>query len=272
MVKPTSFQPDLFSSTSLGWGIAIDSAAPAFDGPDTDAASADTLEAAITEAPLAPRMPAHSFRLAGDRPLASGWKNRAADNIAAIRLMQQIESEGRHATPDEQAKLALFTGFGASDLANNFFRRTGEGFRPGWEDLGNELERLVSDQEMAALARATQYAHFTPEFMARAVWRALERMGFTGGRVLEPGCGSGLFLALMPEAIAKCSTVTAVEMDPTTARIARLLYPEAWVRNEDFTKAKLGETFAAAVGNPPFSDRTVRADNPAGKLGLSLHE
>ena len=272
MVKPTSFQPDLFSSTSLGWGIAIDSAAPAFDGPDTDAASADTLEAAITEAPLAPRVPAHSFRLSGDRPLASGWKNRAADNIAAIRLMQQIESEGRHATPDEQAKLALFTGFGASDLANNFFRRTGEGFRPGWEDLGNELERLVSDQEMAALARATQYAHFTPEFMARAVWRALERMGFTGGRVLEPGCGSGLFLALMPEAIAKCSTVTAVEMDPTTARIARLLYPEAWVRNEDFTKAKLGETFAAAVGNPPFSDRTVRADNPAGKLGLSLHE
>ena len=269
MVKPTSpSQLDLFSSTSLGWGLSIDIAAPAFD----DAGAADTFEASIPEPATAPRVAAHSFRLGGDRSLASGWKNRAADNIAAIRLMQQIESEGRHATPDEQAKLALFIGFGASDLANNFFRRAGEGFRPGWEDLGHELERLVSDHEMAALARATQYAHFTPEFMVRAIWRALERMGFAGGRVLEPGCGSGLFLALMPEAIAKGSTITAVEMDPTTARIAKLLYPEAWVRNEDFTKAKLGETFDLALGNPPFSDRSVRASDPAGKLGLSLHE
>jgi len=271
MVKPTSSQLDLFSSTSLGWGVSIDSAAaPAFD--DGVGVTADTFEPPRPVAPLAPRVQAHSFRLAGNRPLASGWKSRAADNIAAIRLMQQIEGEGRHATPDEQAKLALFIGFGASDLANAFFRRAGEGFRPGWEDLGNELERLVSDQEMAALARATQYAHFTPEFMVRAIWRALERMGFTGGRVLEPGCGSGLFLALMPEAIAKGSTITAIEMDPTTARIAKLLYPEAWVRNEDFTKAKLSETFDLAAGNPPFSDRTVRASDLAGKLGLSLHE
>jgi len=272
MVKPTLSQLDLFSSTSLGWGFAIDTAAaPAFDEAAA-ADAADTFEAAIPEAASAPRVAAHSFRLAGDRPLASGWKSRAVDTIAAIRLMQRIDSEDRHATPDEQAKLALFTGFGASDLANNFFRRAGEGFRPGWEDLGNELERLVSDQEMAALARATQYAHFTPEFMVRAIWRALDRMGFAGGRVLEPGCGSGLFLALMPETIAKAATITAVEMDPTTARIATLLYPEAWVRNEDFTKAKLGETFDLAIGNPPFSDRTVRADDPAGKLGLSLHE
>jgi adenine-specific DNA methylase len=61
-------------------------------------------------------------------------------------------------------------------------------------------------------------------------------------------------------------------LDPSTARIARLLYPEAWIRQEDFTKAKLTETYDLAIGNPPFSDRTVRADDPSGRLGLSLHE
>jgi hypothetical protein len=75
---------------------------------------------------------------------------------------------------------------------------------------------------MAALARSTQYAHYTPEFMVRAVWRAVTTMGFGGGRVLKPGCGSILFLALMPEPIATMTAVTAIEMDPSTARIAKL--------------------------------------------------
>ena len=115
-------------------------------------------------------------------------------------------------------------------------------------------------------------AHYTPEFMVRVLWRAVQAMGFTGGTVLEPGCGTGLFLALMPEAISAKAAITAIEMDPSTARITKLLYPEAWVRQEDFTKAKLSETFDLAIGNPPFSDRTVRSDDAAGKLGLSLHE
>ena len=218
------------------------------------------------------RIPAHTFRLDGERALAKGWKARASDNLAAIRILQQIESDNRHATPDEQDQLALFVGFGASELANALFRRSGDAFRPGWEDLGNALEKLVSPAEMAALARSTQYAHYTPEFIVRAVWTALIRLGFRGGNVLEPGCGTGLFLALMPEKVAAKSAVTGIEMDPTTARISKLLYPEAWIRNEDFTKARLPEPFDLAVGNPPFSDRTVRTDDLAGKLALSLHD
>jgi hypothetical protein len=157
-------------------------------------------------------------------------------------------------------------------LANSFFRRAGEGFRPGWEDLGNALEQLVSREDMAALARATQYAHYTPEFMIAAIWQAVQAMGFAGGTMLEPGCGIGLFLAMMPDEIAAKTAVTATEMDSATARIAKLLYPEAWVRQEDFTKARLTETLDLAIGNPPFSDRTVRSADPSGKLGLSLHE
>ena len=152
------------------------------------------------------------------------------------------------------------------------FRRAGEAFRPGWEDLGGELEQLVGAEEMAGLARATQYAHYTPEFMVRSMWDALTRMGFSGGNVLEPGCGTGLFLAMLPEKAAGKVALTGVEADPITARIAAKLFPEAWIRAEDFTKARLTERYDVVIGNPPFSDRTVRADDAAGRLHLSLHD
>ena len=267
----SSNQLGLFDSTALGWGFDLGGGvgcAPRFRELD----EVDVAVAADSKARRTPSVPAVNYRLVGERALASGWKARAADNITAIRLTRQIEDEARPATAEEQERLARFTGFGATDLANNFFRRAGEGFRQGWEELGDELEQLVSPAEMAALARSTQYAHFTPEFMVRALWRAVTAMGFGGGTVLEPGCGTGLFLALMPEAIAAKTAVTAIEMEPATARIAKLLYPEAWVRQEDLTKAKLTETFDLVIGNPPFSDRTVRSGDPSGKLGLSLHE
>ena len=97
-------------------------------------------------------------------------------------------------------------------------------------------------------------------------------MGFSGGPILEPGCGSGLFFALMPEALIGKTSLTGIEADASTARIAALLYPNAWIRHEDFTKARLAQTYALAIGNPPFSDRTVRAEDPAGRLALSLHD
>src|SRR5271167_5218102 len=230
---------------------------------------AEPLDAPI---PTKPSLPAKDYRLAGERCLADGWKARAEDNLAAIRLMTTIEAEARHARPEEQERLARFTAFGASDLADRIFRRAGDTFAPAWEDLGVELEGLVSHDDLANLKRATQHAHYTPEFMIRAIWRALRRMGFDGGRVLEPGCGTGLFFALAPEALAGKLALTGVEMDAVTARIAKLLYPNARIRHEDFTKARLPDVFDLAIGNPPFSDRTVRGDDPAGKLRLSLHD
>ncbi|WP_294541600.1 N-6 DNA methylase [uncultured Rhodoblastus sp.] len=223
--------------------------------------------------PSFPLIPAIDFRLTGDRKLAQAWKARATDNIAAIRLLRQIEGEARNATPEEQDRLALFTSFGASDLANNLFRRSpDETFPKGWETLGQNLEQLASPTELASLARVTQYAHFTPEFVIRAIWRALRHLGFSGGRVLEPGCGTGLFFSLMPQALADKTALTGVEMDPITARIAKLLYPNARIRAEDFTKARLPETYDLVVGNPPFSSRSVRGADPIGALNLSLHD
>src|SRR5271166_1458591 len=234
---------------------------------------ADDLIETEEDTPAPVVIQARNFRLTSARRLAPEWKARAADNIAAIRLMLEIEEEARNALPDELERLALFTSFGAGDLANNLFRRSrDEVFPKGWETLGEELEELVSPAELTSLARVTQYAHFTPEFMVRAIWRALSRTGFSGGRVLEPGCGTGLFFALMPEALEDKTTLTGVEMDPVTARIAKLLHPNARIRAEDFTKARIAETYDLVIGNPPFSSRTVRADDPAGLLSLSLHD
>ena len=223
-------------------------------------------------APLPKGPVARNYRLVGDRALAPTWKGRAADNLAAIRLLQEIEAADRPAAPDEQERLSRFVGFGASELANTLFRRGGEAFRPGWDEMGSELEAMVSTAEMAGLTRATQYAHYTPEFIVRAMWATLTRMGFTGGSVLEPGCGTGLFMSLLPEALINKTSLTGIEADPITVRIADRLFPDAWIRGEDFTKARIPETFDLAIGNPPFSDRTVRASDPSGKLGLSLHD
>ena len=264
---PDQLSLPLFDTTALTSSMGLYSGLSF--GEPVDDSIAETEE----DAPAPVVVPARNFRLTGARRLAPDWKTRAADNIAAIRLMLEIEEEARNATPEEQERLALFTSFGAGELANNLFRRSAEdAFPKGWETLGEDLEQLVSPGELASLARVTQYAHFTPEFMVRAIWRALRRMGFSGGRVLEPGCGTGLFFALMPEALETKTTLTGVEMDPITARIAKLLYPNARIRAEDFTKARIAETYDLVVGNPPFSSRTVRADDPAGRLSLSLHD
>ncbi|MDO9306442.1 MAG: N-6 DNA methylase, partial [Mesorhizobium sp.] len=99
-----------------------------------------------------------------------------------------------------------------------------------------------------------------------------QRLGWRGGRVLEPGIGTGLFPALMPAELGDHTLVTGVELDPVTARIARLLQPRAHILNADFARAALPASFDLAIGNPPFSDRTVRSDRAYRSMGLRLHD
>src|SRR5271165_2044256 len=160
---PDQLSLPLFDTTALTSSMGLYSGLSF--GEPIDDSIADTEEDAA--APVV--VPARNFRLTSARRLGPDWKTRAADNIAAIRLMRQIEEEARNAAPEEQERLALFTSFGASDLANNIFRRSAEdAFPKGWDTLGQDLEQLVSPGELASLARVTQYAHFTPEFMGAA--------------------------------------------------------------------------------------------------------
>ncbi len=217
--------------------------------------------------------PLGNFRLddGQDRDLSKSWKDRAADNLRALRIAKEIEETGREPTDSDKKELIRFIGFGASSLANGMFR-DGTGFRKGWETLGQTLEEQVAKSELDALARAVQYAHFTPEEIARTMWAAIERLGFRGGRVLEPGCGVGLLIATVPRRLYGPSNFTAVENDPSCARICRILYPEAWIKEEDFTESTDNQRYDLAIGNPPFSDRQIRNSTPVGRQKLALHD
>ena len=269
MPDASQFTLGLFDSTAIGWTVATPPALP--DTPAPEPLDTDDDEPATRSGREASR--GANLYLDGDRALARGWPARARDNVAAIRLSKELDASGRAPTPEEQARLIRFTGFGASELAQNAFPLPGAaGFRDGWADLGEELAALATPAEYAALQRATQYAHFTPEPVVRALWRAAQRLGFKGGRVLEPGLGTGLFFALLPEALRGACRLTGVEYDPITARIARLVHPEARVRCEDYTRSPLGGGFDLAIGNPPFADRAVRGDPRTARLGLRLHD
>ena len=274
MPNDTEFTLSLFDNTALSSWIPTRLQAVAepdeVDEADTDDADQD----GDTRSPAVdPVARGSNFHLTGDRALARGWPARARDNIAAITLSKVLEQSGRAPTADEQAQLLRFIGFGASELAQNCFRRPGEEeFRSGWQEIGAALEAAVTPEEYAALQRATQYAHYTPETIIRGLWRAAERLGFCGGRVLEPGMGTGLFFALLPATLREACQLTGIEYDPITARIARLVHPEARVRCEDYARSQLAGRFDLAIGNPPFSDRVVRADPVTRALGLRLHD
>jgi len=283
MSENDPFTLDLFGNTALSSGLSLGiTAFPAEPdvGPDDDDRPSPTMPAIANPSPgpshtakSPPRPLGDNFYLAGDRGLARGWKDRARQNLEAIGLAAEIEAQERAAKREEQERLIRFTGFGAGDLTNNVFRRPGEtAFRKGWQNIGEELQDLVAAADYASLARCTQYAHFTPEYIVRAIWAGLSRMGWRGGRVLEPGIGTGLFPALMPEPLRAIAHVTGVELDPVTSRIARLLQPRARIVTGDFARTELPASFDLAIGNPPFSDRIVRSDRAYRSLGLRLHD
>ena len=284
MAHDDPFTLDLLGNTALSSGLGLGFGVAAFAGDvtldrDDDDPDPSTPDPALPVAAVGRRTSAASrakgtnFCLASDRALAKGWKDRARDNVAAIRLAAAIEAEERPATIDEQEQLIRFTGFGASELANSVFHRPGEAeFRKGWEAIGEDLQDAVGDLDHASLARCTQYAHFTPEFIVRAIWAGLQRLGWRGGRVLEPGIGTGLFPAAMPEGLRETAHVTGIEIDPVTARIVRLLQPRARIVTGDFARTELPASFDLAIGNVPFSDRTVRSDLAYRSMGLRLHD
>lgn len=289
----------LMGGTALAspWGLAFGPSpgvAPAASSPaapsNVAGAGDDDREDEAGAAP-APAAPEDWWLPEGaDRGLARGWRARALANAEAVRLSLALERGGRHPDAAERATLARFVGYGATDLAEGCFRRraaasdddgaTGKGdstdttgFRRGYEEAGAALEAALPEAEVAGLARSTQYAHYTPEWLARAAWAGLRRLGFGGGAVLEPGAGVGVFAATVPAACRARTAFVLVERDAATARVLRLLHPNHRALAEDFAACRLAPgAFDAAVGNPPFSDLTVRAADPAGKLRLRLHD
>ncbi|MBC8555345.1 MAG: hypothetical protein H8D23_37500, partial [Candidatus Brocadiales bacterium] len=207
------------------------------------------------------------------------WKKTAGDNLDAIVLYKKIVSENRPATPAEQKILAKYVGWGASELANKMFPGYAQHkevmvswANSEWKDSVKRLIEVLTPEEIKTAAKSTQYAHYTSEKVISSIYKALGNMGFTGGKILEPGMGIGNFIGLLPQKMAGNSTYTGIEMDHVSAGIAKLLYPNQNVIQADFTKQSLPKNFFdAAIGNPPFGDIKILADPEYAKQSFSLH-
>lgn len=213
-----------------------------------------------------------NFQISESEEVASGGeKTRARQNIAAIRLLREIEASGRPATREQQRTLSKFVGWGGIP---QIFRDTKGAFRKGWEALGEELESLLSAEELADARRSTINAHYTSGEVIRAMWRAAVDMGFAGGRVLEPSMGVGHFFGMMPPDVAGRSTLAGVELDRITGGIAKALYPQANVQIQGFQAVDYpADFFDVVIGNVPFSG-TIKPHDPVHNKGgkLLLHD
>jgi N12 class adenine-specific DNA methylase/adenine-specific DNA methylase len=142
-----------------------------------------------------------------------------------------------------------------------------------WAALRDRLRKSMSTSDMAEAARSTQYAHYTSKAVVSSMWKAMQRMGFAGGAILEPGVGIGVFPGLMPAEVGINSTYTGIEFDGVTGAIAKQLFPDERMLVESFVDSKLPKNFYdAAIGNPPFSPTPILADPEYAKQALALHD
>ena len=227
--------------------------------PDFDDAIS---QAEIDEPPVPQKPPAENFRIMDDDLGKGGAKEKFWRNIKAIATLKQTEAEGRNATPEEQHILSQYVGWGG--LADAF-----DPDKAGWRAEYDELKGVLSPEEYAAARASTLNAHYTSPTVIRAIYDAVESMGFQTGNILEPSMGVGNFFGMLPESM-KSSRLYGVELDSITGRIAKQLYPKADITVAGFETTDRKDFFDLAVGNVPFGQYQV-SDRAFDKLGFSIH-
>ena len=206
---------------------------------------------------------AQNFHITNDHLGEGGAKTKYTFNIAAIQTLKQIEAEGRQATPQEQETLSKYVGWGGLPQAFNAENAS-------WQKEYQQLKSLLTDEEYAAARGSTLNAHYTSPVVIRAMYEALDSMGFQDGNVLEPACGVGNFFGMLPESMSQ-SRLYGVELDSITGRMARQLYPDARIEITGFEKTNRKDFFDVAVGNVPFGNYKV-ADRAFDKYGFLIHD
>ena len=212
--------------------------------------------------PPAPLPPAENYRIMDDDLGKGGAKEKFWRNIKAIATLKQIETENRNATPEEQHILSQYVGWGG--LADAF-----DPDKAGWRAEYDELKGVLTPEEYAAARASTLNAHYTSPTVIRAIYDAVENMGFQTGNILEPSMGVGNFFGMLPESM-KSSRLYGVELDSITGRIAKQLYPKADITVAGFETTDRKDFFDLAVGNVPFGQYQV-SDRAFDKLGFSIH-
>ena len=208
------------------------------------------------------RRNAENFRITDDALGVGGAKAKFRANMAAIHLLQELEFEGLQASPEQQEILSRYVGWGG--LADAF-----DESKDNWKDEFAELYAALSPEEYAAARASTLNAHYTSPTVIRAIYDAVENMGFQTGNILEPSMGVGNFFGMLPESM-KSSRLYGVELDSITGRIAKQLYPKADITVAGFETTDRKDFFDLAVGNVPFGQYQV-SDRAFDKLGFSIH-
>ena len=207
-----------------------------------------------------------NFVIGESLDLPNGEKARYKANVEAIRLVKQLETEGRYATEAEQAILSKYVGWGG--LANAFDNRKSD-----WSKEYAELKKLLTDEEYKAARASTLNAHYTDISVIKAMYDGLKGLGFTGGRMLEPSSGTGNFVGAMPSDMSsKVASWTMVELDSITGLIAKYLYPNADVRIQGFETSNIPNNYMdVAISNVPFGNFAVTDKAYPKKVTSAIH-
>ena len=219
---------------------------------------AEALEQKEAQAQLLPEkekteLPANlrrNYRITDDALGVGSAKEKFRNNMAAIRLLHELQIENRLATPDEQEVLAKYVGWGGLSMAF-------DAHNAAWAAEYQELKAELSDAEYRAAMESTLTAFYTPPVVIKGMYEALDRLGYAKGTILEPSCGTGNFFGLLPESMG-ASRLYGVELDPLTGEIAKQLYQRASIAVEGFEKTNLPDDhFDVVIGNVPFGEIRV---------------
>lgn len=206
----------------------------------------------------------HNFQISNDELGYGTPKEKFRRNVEAVNLLHELEFDHRLATPEEQEILSQYVGWGG--LADAF-----DETKSNWADEYKELIVTLSPDEYEQARASTLTAHFTPPVVIKAMYKALSNMGFTQGNILEPSCGIGNFMGLMPDSMRE-SKMYGVELDSITGRIAQQLYQKNSVAIQGFEDSALPDSFFdIAIGNVPFGDFKV-LDKKYNKYNFLIHD
>lgn len=214
--------------------------------------------------PKVPKQIRTNFQITDDNLGAGGQKTKYGWNIAAIRLLNQLEEQGWLATPEEQEVLSRYVGWGG--IPQVFDDQSSQ-----WAKEYAELKELLDGDEYASARASTLNAHYTSPTVIKAMYTCLENMGFQTGNILEPACGIGNFFGLVPDSM-KNSKLYGIELDSITGRIAKQLYQQANIAVQGFEETNLPDSFFdLAISNVPFGSYGV-ADKKYDKHKFYIHD
>ena len=214
--------------------------------------------------PEIPMSERHNFDLANNEITEVNKKERFHRNYAAITVLKRCQQENRFATPDEQKILSRYVGWGG--IPEAFDERAG-----AWHTEYAMLKNILTPEEYDSARESTLTAFYTPPTVIKAVYKAMEQLGFREGNILEPSCGIGHFIGMLPDSMSE-SKIYGVELDTVSAGIAQQLYQKTSIAAQGFEEANLPDSFFdAVVGNVPFGDFKV-PDKRYDKYKFLIHD